>query len=204
MLYGVIPIHIRRNQNISDKAKLLYCEVTASMTDGSYCDKSNKYFADIFGVTERVISGYVKELSDFDTICVEVNGSDRKITVPERMAVFENPKKEKKKREMRTDLANEVVNLWNELLGTKIRVTRDLITAVTARSKSFSDSEILDSIRNRFKFIEGSDWHNEPQNARHRNNIYLVIRSDKDLQKYVGDVQSFDKVGNEIKLMKFD
>lgn len=205
MIYGIIPISIRRNVNISDKAKIIYSEITASMNENQFCSCTNKYFADIFNVSETAVSRYIKELADHEAICIDVHGNERKITIPEKMVVYEkSEKKERKQPKLRTDLANTVVGLWNELLGTKIKVTRDLINSVTSRSKSFSDEEILEALRNRFEFVNASKWHSEPENARHRNNIYLVIRSDKDIQKYLGEIPSVDKSGNNIRLMKFD
>ena len=203
MLYGIIPISIRRNKMLSDRAKLVYCEITANMNEKSECRIGNEPLCEIFGVTDSSITKYIKELKEAEAICVTQEGAERVITIPERMVVFDKSQQSKKKKQdKKVELAKEVVSVWNEIMGVRIRVTNELISAVTARSKSFSEEEIIKALRSRKEFVDKSDWHNQPENQRHRNNVYLVIRSDKELEKYLTPIQGKKK--NEVKLIQFD
>lgn len=60
--YSILPAEVRYDNSLRDKAKLLYSEITAlSNKDGS-CFASNKYFADLYGVSTTTISTLISEL----------------------------------------------------------------------------------------------------------------------------------------------
>ena len=62
--YAIIPANVRYDENLRDKAKLLYGEITALCNKNGYCFASNKYFAELYGVTTTTISTLIKELVD--------------------------------------------------------------------------------------------------------------------------------------------
>ena len=62
--YSIIPADIRYDTELRDKAKLLYGEITALCNKNGYCFASNKYFAELYGVTTTTISTLIKELVD--------------------------------------------------------------------------------------------------------------------------------------------
>ena len=62
--YSVIPANIRYDSSLRDKAKLLYGEITALCNKEGFCWASNKYFADLYGVSKTTISTLIKELAD--------------------------------------------------------------------------------------------------------------------------------------------
>lgn len=204
-MWGVIPIQVRRNMSLSDKAKLLYCEITDNTNEKGKCTKDNNFFAECLGVTPTTARRYLYELRDMELVCVEEDG-DRVITFPEKLVIVDGASsKSKKSQNLRRDLAEKVVDIWNEKVAKRgIRVSPPLLQMVTSRSKNFSDEEILTAVKNRAKFVTESDWHNQPENIHHRNNIHLVIRSDKELERHLNmEVKSNSGDTNSIKVFKF-
>jgi len=62
--YAVIPANVRYDNNLRDKAKLLYGEITALSNKDGYCFASNKYFAELYDVSTTTISTLISELVD--------------------------------------------------------------------------------------------------------------------------------------------
>lgn len=63
--YAVIPAEVRYDENLKDKAKLLYGEITALSNQYGYCYASNKYFANLYKVSPTTISLLIKNLVEF-------------------------------------------------------------------------------------------------------------------------------------------
>ncbi len=62
--FAVIPANVRYDKDLKDKAKLLYGEIVALSNQYGYCYASNKYFANLYGVTTTTISLLIKNLID--------------------------------------------------------------------------------------------------------------------------------------------
>lgn len=60
--YAIIPADVRYDENLKDKAKLLYGEITSLSSKDGICYASNKYFAELYGVTTTTISLLIKDL----------------------------------------------------------------------------------------------------------------------------------------------
>lgn len=70
--YAIIPADVRYDRNLKDKAKLLYGEITSLSNKDGYCFASNKYFADLYGVSITTISTLIKNLIDNNYIESEI------------------------------------------------------------------------------------------------------------------------------------
>ena len=62
--YAIIPASVRYDESLPPNAKLLYGEITALCNAEGYCWASNKYFADLYGVSISSIKRWIKVLLD--------------------------------------------------------------------------------------------------------------------------------------------
>lgn len=62
--YAVIPANVRYDESLPPNAKLLYGEITALCNAEGYCWASNKYFAELYGVSVVSISKWINALAD--------------------------------------------------------------------------------------------------------------------------------------------
>lgn len=62
--YAVIPSSVRYDDKIIPNAKLLYGEITALCNEKGYCWATNEYFSNLYKVSKRTISSWIKSLCD--------------------------------------------------------------------------------------------------------------------------------------------
>lgn len=209
-MYGIIPTNIRRSPSLSDKAKLIYCEITASLNEEMECTLTNQDFADMFGVSPTTARRYIYELKEIGLITASSDDNQRVIKLPEGFVqINEEARKKKspKSLEKAKEVTEKVVSLWNSKLGTGIRVVPGLIGTIASRLKGFTEEDIILAVENRISRVIESEWHNEEANIHHRNNIYLVVGDDKAMQKCLnsktGKKFKEDNVGNRISMIKY-
>ena len=70
--FAVIPANIRYDESLPPNAKLLYGEITALCNAEGYCWASNKYFAELYGVSIVSISKWISVLADRGYISSEI------------------------------------------------------------------------------------------------------------------------------------
>lgn len=70
--YCVIPATVMLDKELPDKAKLLYGHIAGLANERGYCWAVNKYFEDMFDVTERTIIRLLNELIDKKYIYKEI------------------------------------------------------------------------------------------------------------------------------------
>jgi DNA-binding transcriptional regulator YhcF (GntR family) len=69
--YAIIPANVRYS-NLKPHAKLLYGEITALASKEGYCFASNRYFAELYGVTKNTISSWVSDLNKENFVTVKI------------------------------------------------------------------------------------------------------------------------------------
>lgn len=60
--YSVLPANIRYNKSLTDKAKLLYSEITSLCNFTGECYANNEYFERLYDLSESTISRIIKQL----------------------------------------------------------------------------------------------------------------------------------------------
>ncbi len=62
--YAILPACVRYDKELSSTSKLLYAEITALCNERGYCWATNKYFTNLFGVSDRQVQRILKQLLD--------------------------------------------------------------------------------------------------------------------------------------------
>lgn len=83
--YAVIPAEVRYDDRIQANAKLLYGEISALLNAEGYCFASNGYFAELYGVTERTISGLISKLQKCGYLQIEIRRDESGQVVSRRI-----------------------------------------------------------------------------------------------------------------------
>ena len=71
--FAIIPAIVRYDNQLNGNAKLLYGELTALANEKGYCWATNQYFAELYGVSRRTISGWISSLEKQKYIKTQLN-----------------------------------------------------------------------------------------------------------------------------------
>ena len=78
--YSIIPATVRYDNELTDKAKLLYSEITCLSNKVGYCFATNNYFAKLYHCTTRAIQSTISKLQERGYIKIVIeNNNQRKI-----------------------------------------------------------------------------------------------------------------------------
>lgn len=75
--YAIIPNKVLNDKNISALARVLYCNISSLCAQRGYCWATNKYFADLLGVSLRTIIRLMLEIEPF--LKIENSGNSQRI-----------------------------------------------------------------------------------------------------------------------------
>tara|TARA_R110002020_G_scaffold159525_1_gene343407 strand:- start:3630 stop:4244 length:615 start_codon:yes stop_codon:yes gene_type:complete len=87
--YAIIPAFVRYS-NIKANAKLLYGEISALSNKSGYCFATNRYFANLYGVSKNTISVWIKELKEHEFITVKIVRNENKEIVKRLIGITKN------------------------------------------------------------------------------------------------------------------
>lgn len=89
--YSVIPAVVRYDNELTDKAKLLYGEITCLCSKEGYCFATNNYFAKLYRCTTRAIQNTISKLQERGYIRVVIeNNFERKIYLTDALGYEKN------------------------------------------------------------------------------------------------------------------
>ncbi|WKN44890.1 helix-turn-helix domain-containing protein [Tunicatimonas pelagia] len=82
----LVPATVRYDQQLKPAAKLLYGEVLALSDRTGYCWATNQYFADLYGVNKKTISGWLSQLvnRNYLRITYEISQGNQRRIYPEK------------------------------------------------------------------------------------------------------------------------
>lgn len=60
--YSIMPANVRYDNEIPDKAKMFFLEITAHMHGGGWCEYGIEYFTDILDVTEEEVRDWFAQM----------------------------------------------------------------------------------------------------------------------------------------------
>lgn len=72
--FAILPAAVRYDKRLKPMERILYGEITALADQTGYCYASNRYFIELYGVTDRAVQKWIKDLTVCGYITVEVLG----------------------------------------------------------------------------------------------------------------------------------
>ena len=75
--YSILPAVVRYDKDLTDKAKLLYSEITCLCNKEGYCFATNNYFANLYNCTPRAIQFTISKLQEKGYIKIIIENSER-------------------------------------------------------------------------------------------------------------------------------
>ena len=89
--YSILPAVVRYDKDLTDKAKLLYSEITCLCNKEGYCFATNNYFANLYNCTPRAIQFTISKLQEKGYIKIIVeNNYQRKIYLTDALGYEKN------------------------------------------------------------------------------------------------------------------
>lgn len=77
--YSILTANVRYDNNLKANEKLLFSEITALSNKYGYCTASNRYFAELYQVTDRVIRKWISDLAQLGYLKIFLVSKDGKI-----------------------------------------------------------------------------------------------------------------------------
>ena len=70
--FAILTADVRYDKTLKPLARLLYAEITALCNKEGYCWSSNQYFADLYEVDPKTVSGWIGQLKTKGYITVQL------------------------------------------------------------------------------------------------------------------------------------
>lgn len=152
--YAVIPANVRYDKDLTANAKLLYGEISALAQKDGACYATNKYFAELYNVSQVSISKWINSLVDKKYINFKIIYKEGTKEILNRyLTLVYDPIKENLK-DNNTSTNNKEINN-NKLLFTKKKFKKPTLDEVqqycSERNNNISAEKFID-------YYESNGW----------------------------------------------
>lgn len=89
--YAIIPATVRYDPALPPNAKLLYGEITALCNEKGFCWATNRYFAELYGVTRQTVSVWISLLFQQGYISVDMTRKAGSAAIDQRIIKIPPP-----------------------------------------------------------------------------------------------------------------
>lgn len=89
--YSIIPATVRYDNRLKPAEKLVYAEITSLTNRLGYCFASNKYFANLYDVTNHTVSRWISHLEKLEYVTIELIKNDKKEIIERRIYINDTP-----------------------------------------------------------------------------------------------------------------
>ena len=85
--YAVIPASVRYDKNLKPAEKLLYGEISALCNKEGYCFAKNKYFAELYSVSQSSVSRWISNLTKLGFLEVQIIRNQKNEVIERRIYI---------------------------------------------------------------------------------------------------------------------
>lgn len=169
--YAVIPADVRYDDRIPANAKLLYGEISALIGASGYCFASNAYFASLYKLSERTVSGLIGKLQESKYIDVILQKDPKTGQVIKRLIYLKVSSCDERPLEEifytpRKYFREGIENIFqdNNLSNTEYRKENKKEKTGREKAQPLTDEQLHDLFKSWISGIADDDWTRQAKN----------------------------------------
>ena len=198
MNYAVLPASVRYDKTLSQGAKLLYAELTAFSDTKGEIEQDTNNLCDILQCDRRTLYRYFKDLSDRGHIKRLEKGLWK---LPLGFETLSSQGQDEQVDADTKAFYDEFLTRFERGLNCYLEKKDVYYSILSERNVNFSRDQLMRALDNRITFVNGSEWHQLPENRMSTVDISLLIRDDQSLAKWLN--MKSDRTQVELKPIKF-
>lgn len=172
--YAIIPATVRYDKELKFAERLLYGEITALSNTSGYCYAKNKYFAELYAVSNETISRWLSHLKKLGYIEIKVIRNERKQVIARNIYIMDTPYCQKNQypsipknqegidEKVKDNIINSIDDLFYYLYNNSDRIPKEFYTIIERLEFNYSKN-LLDNM--------------QEENINKLKNIYYTIYS---------------------------
>ena len=87
--YAIIHAKVRYDKNLKPAEKILYGELTALSNKNGYCHAQNRYFANLYNVSNETVSRWISHLQSLGYIYAELIRNEQQVVISRHIYVVD-------------------------------------------------------------------------------------------------------------------